>query len=866
MRRVALLIWLALVVASGAWRLVAPPEGTPAPDQQAVEVVRRDDGARPLPGATPVRLALRVDGPAGAPVVLLVPDSPPRSADLRSLAQALTPACRVITPDLPGFGGASRRVPDYGDDTLAAYLADALHALGQREAVHVVGFGQGGAVALALARAQPSSVRSLSLLSAPAVAEFTLLGQPQLNAALYRGQVVLAQALLHGLPHFGALDRLPWNLAHARRLAQTDRPGLREALLTLQVPALIVHGAGDAVVPLAAAREHHRLLPQSELVTLAQGHRLGLGSADAGPLARELRAFVARVERGEATRREEASAARLAAARRPFDPAAVPAAGGLTLVALLLGLLVATYLSEDLACVAAGLLVAQGLVPVVPAILACLMGIFTGDLGLYLAGRHFGRPALHRPPLRWLVDPARLTRSEAWFRRRGVWAVLLSRFVPGTRAACYVSAGVLRMPLTRYAPVFLLAASVWTPLLVTVAWAVGEPALAWLSTWSRWGLLAGVGLALTLLLLVRLITRLATWRGRRLLYSSLQRVLRWEFWPPWLFYLPLLPYLVHLAVRFRGLTVFTAANPGMPAGGFVGESKLEILQRLGLDHPHALPVARVIDGDAQVRTAFVEAFRERHRLTYPLVLKPDVGERGRDVAIVRDAAAAQRYLAEHPDTTLVQAFAPGREFGVFYYRFPGEARGRVLAVTDKRPVAVVGDGRRTLEALILADDRAVLMAEHFLETHAARLAEVPAAGERVPLVEIGTHCLGCLFLDGGDLLTPALEAAVDRLSQGYAGFHFGRYDLRTPSVEDFRAGHNFRVVELNGVTSEATSIYDPSNSLFAAYRVLMRQWYLAYAIGAANRDRGAPVTPLAELLRLVRSRGHARGAERPPPP
>ena len=32
-----------------------------------------------------------------------------------------------------------------------------------------------------------------------------------------------------------------------------------------------------------------------------------------------------------------------------------------------------------------------------------------------------------------------------------------------------------------------------------------------------------------------------------------------------------------------------------------------------------------------------------------------------------------------------------------------------------------------------------------------------------------------------------------------------------------------KVVELNGVTSEATSIYDPKNSLFVAYRVLDRK-------------------------------------------
>ena len=56
---------------------------------------------------------------------------------------------------------------------------------------------------------------------------------------------------------------------------------------------------------------------------------------------------------------------------------------------------------------------------------------------------------------------------------------------------------------------------------------------------------------------------------------------------------------------------------------------------------------------------------------------------------------------------------------------------------------------------------------------------------------------------------------------------------------------------MNGVTSEATNIYDPANSLWKAYGVLARQWRLAFEIGAANRARGTPVTPTFSLLRRV---------------
>src|SRR5437762_5097938 len=77
----------------------------------------------------------------------------------------------------------------------------------------------------------------------------------------------------------------------------------------------------------------------------------------------------------------------------------------------------------------------------------------------------------------------------------------------------------------------------------------------------------------------------------------------------------------------------------------------------------------------------------------------------------------------------------------------------------------------------------------------------------------------------------------------------GRYDIRYENEEDFKQGRNFQIVELNGASSEATSIYDPRNSLISAYRTLFRQWKLVFAIGAANRARGCRPSPLRTLWR-----------------
>jgi hypothetical protein len=195
---------------------------------------------------------------------------------------------------------------------------------------------------------------------------------------------------------------------------------------------------------------------------------------------------------------------------------------------------------------------------------------------------------------------------------------------------------------------------------------------------------------------------------------------------------------------------------------------------------------------------------------------------------------------------------PGVEFGVFYVRRPSEACGRIFALTEKRTVAVTGDGESTLERLILADDRAVCMAEYFIGHYGelGRLGEVPAAGEKVVLAELGTHCRGALFLDGGHRVTPELTAAVEAVSRTHAGFYFGRYDVRTESVEMLRRG-KFTVIELNGVSSEATSIYDPRHGVWHGWRTLCVQWKEAYLIARENRAAGARVLTAGEVRALL---------------
>jgi membrane protein DedA with SNARE-associated domain len=522
--------------------------------------------------------------------------------------------------------------------------------------------------------------------------------------------------------------------------------------------------------------------------------------------------------------------------------------GGYGMLALV-ALAGATLVSEDLACIAAGLLVAAGKLAFGPAVAACFAGIFIGDLLLVAAGRVLGRGVLARWPLRGRVSDAAVARAERWFAERGAWVIVASRFMPGTRLPTYVAAGVLRMPWRKFSPWFALACALWTPLLVGVAAWAGEAVLRWFEVWTQavgWLVVAGVGVWV----MATFGVQAATWRGRRLLLGKWRRLTRWEFWPRWAVYPPVVVYCVWLAVKHRGVTVFTAVNPGIGAGGgLVGESKSEILTGLAGAGGAVAEWVRVDRGKEDARWSVVKGFVAAHG--WPVVLKPDVGERGSGVVIARDEAQARAALAGEPGVMIAQRYVAGVEFGVFYVRIPGAERGEIFAVTDKRMIRLTGDGRSTLERLILRDERAVCMGRFFLETFAARLDEVPVAGERVVLTELGTHCRGAVFLDGAELVTPELRAETERVSRAFEGFYFGRYDVRTASAGTFRRGE-FTVIELNGLTSEATSIYDPKHSVWFGWLVLCRQWALAFEIGAANRARGAKVLTLKEIRGLLR--------------
>lgn len=513
------------------------------------------------------------------------------------------------------------------------------------------------------------------------------------------------------------------------------------------------------------------------------------------------------------------------------------------------GLFFLTFASEDLATVSGGLLAAGGTVSLPLAFLAVFLGIWVGDFGIYAIARVAGPPVLARKWFQKLVPPSRIAASEAWFREKGWVAIAFSRFMPGTRVAVYASAGLLRMSMITFLAISGVAAFLWVAAIFFLLHWFGRAFVEWFEmSHGHWGVYLGAGVVV-LLLLWALKRSSRPW-GNLQLRRSLARWGHWEFWPAWLFYAPVIPRYLALAFRHGGLTVPASANPGIPLGGFIGESKFDTLSRLMVTAPEwTAPAALIPSGTASERLRQLHAGMERLGLGFPVVLKPDVGQRGAGVRMVEDREAAEQFVTALDAPLVVQQFIPGPlEAGIFYCRFPGQAEGKLFALTRKEFPTVVGDGRSPLRELILRDRRASLIAATYFRRFGASIDQVPAEGTRIRLVQAGNHAQGCIFRDGSDWATPELARSIDRISQALEGFYFGRYDVRFSSEADLRAGRGFSILELNGASAEATSIYDPQTPLVQAYRVLFEQWRLAFEIGAANLERGARGVPASDLL------------------
>lgn len=837
--------YLILLLASHLYQWATYREPAPNPDYGHVQLPAfRADGTTT---GTSVDVAYREWG-SGEPMILLH-GSPGRLTNFSRLQPLLSDDFRVIAIDLPGFGRSTKSVPDYSIKAHARYVLAVMDELGVDRA-HVFGYSMGSGVAIDMVGLAPERVSSLILYGGLGVQEGEGSGDYYFEHAKYAVGYAALVALPELIPHFGLLGRYSTHQPFIRNFWDTDQRPLRGILESLETPLLILHGRDDFLVPARAAEEHHRIVEHSELVMFDASHFMVFSEAGAPSLAEETIAFAKKYSDPLAVPQRRT----LIHAPPPAEVAVLPFDLKLDhtigpwrqLIIIAAG----TFITEDLTCITVGMLAAQLQVDVFVGVVACILGIFLSDMGLWLLGRLLSRGRLRQSFLARRLPEEKLEALGAWFDRKG-WAVIVaSRFMPGTRVPIYVAAGFLGHKGGRFALWTFIAVLLWTPPVVILSMMFGEAFVGPFERWLGAGWIAFLLAAVVVFAVIRVLMLALTSMGRCRLIAGVSRLWRWEFWPMWFFNLPVAAWVGLLSLRYRGFTTFTAANPGIPDGGVVGESKHDILSML--PERWIVPTFLSQSLEPSDRAPELQEVMEQRGWSFPLVLKPDAGQRGSGVKLARTMDDVAAYPRSNPQPLLVQTYHRGPyEAGIFYYRMPTEDVGHIFSITDKHFPELIGDGESTFEQLIWRHPRFRMQARKFLDRHPTRIGTIPGEGERIALVVAGNHCQGTMFCDGAHLITPQLEKAIDEIAQCFEGFYFGRFDVRYDDVEAFKRGEGFKIIELNGATSESTNVYDPTRSLLWAYRTLFRQWSLVYKIGDQNRRRGHPTTPLLTLLRSV---------------
>lgn len=307
----------------------------------------------------------------------------------------------------------------------------------------------------------------------------------------------------------------------------------------------------------------------------------------------------------------------------------------------------------------------------------------------------------------------------------------------------------------------------------------------------------------------------------------------------YVFNLPVLGIWIWNAIRARDFFFFTLTNPGIETGGFFGESKSAILDNIPEGYKPKTLLIKAKRTDDIIDSLFHSA-----GLSFPVIAKPEVGERGWLISKIHSREELLTYLNNHPIDIILQTYVDfPLELSIMVYQTPDLKKSAVTSICEKHFLQITGDGLSSIGQLIIEQDRAVLQYEKLRVKFGLSWDDILANGETMILENVGNHCRGTMFLDRNGEIDEAIERQMIPLLRSIPEVYYGRFDMRVGSWESFRAGKDIRILEFNGTSSDPAHIYQPGYSLWKAYRDITFHWKVMREISKQNKRLGHhPVT------------------------
>ena len=164
------------------------------------------------------------------------------------------------------------------------------------------------------------------------------------------------------------------------------------------------------------------------------------------------------------------------------------------------------HLSEDFILVPAGIFAYEQYVQTgswewfIKASAAAWLGIVAGDAGWIWICRHFGGKLLGWKKFRRLIGPRTLLEFKYEMDRRGAWALLIARFIPGARTPMVTMSGLMQLPWWKILAVEAAGVLITAPLQIGIGVGVAKIGSQFESAAHRWMLYIGATLAVVALM------------------------------------------------------------------------------------------------------------------------------------------------------------------------------------------------------------------------------------------------------------------------------------------------------------------------------------------------------------------------------
>lgn len=341
--------------------------------------------------------------------------------------------------------------------------------------------------------------------------------------------------------------------------------------------------------------------------------------------------------------------------------------------------------------------------------------------------------------------------------------------------------------------------------------------------------------------------------------ASFIKFTQWEHWPTLVYYVPLLPFFLWRSIKAGHPIYYTITNPAILFSGNGTESKFKTL---GLLPDTLVPkgfLCKKNDNLSELNSRILQ-----HGFDFPLIAKPDIGFRGYLVKKIDSLPKLKNYIQHVKEDIIIQEFIPyENELGIFYHRIPGQTKGSITSVTIKKFIKIKGNGILNVSQLIENDERAFLYSELFRKIHKDKLELVLNDGQQMTLSVIGNHSKGTQFINGNHLINSELENFIDPICQQIKGWYYGRMDIKYDTYEKLIKGKDFKILEINGIISEPTHIYDATHknaSFLGALKSINSHWEIMGGIAKKiHKEQQVPYPSVpAYVKNMLWLRSHTR--------